>query len=482
MSERADLSGRIFQDELNIGFCLNSLRGHVCYTDFIAFDQQQLRPTPVTLVEKAEQLTIVDPRSNPSALLELSRIHQLIERTAVSIGEGQEEQLQFRYWLATLFHSYMQRYDLFQEGFGCRRAWAHLLRIRYESMVGLYRLREKTRSKLTQGEERELLRAFRDWRDFCTNEEHHFLFKQSQDQDWGSPEDEVRRMIYGKGNESDPPISFFLQSKTGSRLLDYLIADWFLRDRYDLGGAVRLVWQRARAWFYDKGWRKSLRIWFTNREWREALGYVGLNITMMLVTILTLRWIEGSSSWVQVLLWIVYGVVLVLIGWGIKWRLVMDVLLPRVGAASVVGYLPLVMTGDMWKLACNREWWGGRGWGMLLINILAGGLAFVYLRWWEIGNQLRRTPDLKNRVPVLRAVWLMLWSWLAAFFIGLVILDTVGTPLARVIWDDKPAPPGTPGVVGMVHLPVLFLFTPLALLIGVIVQIFWEEKSITHPA
>jgi len=37
------------------------------------------------------------------------------------------------------------------------------------------------------------------------------------------------------------------------------------------------------------------------------------------------------------------------------------------------------------------------------------------------------------------------------------------------------------GLFGEIYLKGLLLLFPFALLIGVIVQVFWEEKSITHP-
>jgi hypothetical protein len=50
--------------------------------------------------------------------------------------------------------------------------------------------------------------------------------------------------------------------------------------------------------------------------------------------------------------------------------------------------------------------------------------------------------------------------------------------------DDKRwlSETGTPVLFSNIHLSALFLFAPFALLIGVVVQIFWEEKPITHPA
>jgi hypothetical protein len=69
-----------------------------------------------------------------------------------------------------------------------------------------------------------------------------------------------------------------------------------------------------------------------------------------------------------------------------------------------------------------------------------------------------------------------------ALVVGLVVLHIVGEPLTQVIWDKPCSIAGIPVWKGTVHLPVLFLFAPFAMLIGIIVQIFWEEKSITHPA
>ncbi|MBW1992279.1 MAG: hypothetical protein JRI59_09225, partial [Deltaproteobacteria bacterium] len=38
-----------------------------------------------------------------------------------------------------------------------------------------------------------------------------------------------------------------------------------------------------------------------------------------------------------------------------------------------------------------------------------------------------------------------------------------------------------PGLVGEIPVEMLLLFAPLALLIGIFVQLIWEEKPVTEP-
>lgn len=471
-------------------FCLENLRGATKFTDFIAFDCEPGQATPITLVAKMEGLHIADPRSYLPDIIALSRIHHTIKQKTDSLHA--DEKLQARFWLASLFHHYLSRYDLFQEGFSCRRAWAHLLKMRYHSLAELYRLRcqagqqsdERKNEPLTKGERHEFLRAFRDWRDFCTNDRNHFLFR--PDQKLGSPEAEVKAAIFGAGTDPSAPLPFFLADREGRKLLDFLVADWFLRDRYDWLTALLLVWHRVQAWC-----RRTAAGILGERAIGPhraltpggAIAFLSLLVVLLSGVIVLWSWLTGIGGWVAVPLSLIYLSSLLCLVLGTSWRAILDLLLPRVWAGVIVGYLPLFLTSELWKMAYDCKWPQCKPWLIGAMNLCACFLAFGYLRL-EVGNKLVRTPGLSRYVSIGRPAWLTVYGWVVSVVSGLMLFGLAGASMARAVGlDEKQCnAAGSVGLFGNVHLSALFLFAPLALLIGVIVQVFWEEKSITHPA
>lgn len=460
-----------------VQICVSKIKSEVPFDKFVSFTTE--------LLDKHQQIFQDDPVSNPSILPVLNRIDKDIEDAVRNLNH--EEKLCCRYWLATIFFSYFSRYDLFREGFGCRRAWAHLLKMRYHSMLELYILKKRNSNEFTARERTEFLRAFRDWRDFCTNDRHHFLFKSERGLE--SPEREVKAIIYSNADVKNSrkrffkganfffwkrPVSFLFEDKNGKEQLELLIADWFLRDRFDWFGAFALVWHRAR---------------------QEAAVVLAI---LFLVESTLLPLVINHSLWrMRALLIFIYICVVLIVCSSFKQRTFIDVLLPRLWAAIMVGYIPLFLTSELWKMAYDKDWhWGyWKTWlgvpYVFFLNGIAVLLSFLYLRWGEVGKRLVRTPNLGQRIPILRALWLAIFGWMVSITSGLVILDIAGLPMARVALVDAEKGPyfttsALPytyaGLFGDIHLPVLFLFAPFALLVGVVLQIFWEEKPITQTA
>jgi hypothetical protein len=157
----------------------------------------------------------------------------------------------------------------------------------------------------------------------------------------------------------------------------------------------------------------------------------------------------------------------------------------------MVGYIPLYLTSELWKMAYDPSWFKWRWVGLLALNVVAFVLSFSYLRWGEVGKRLMRTPNLPKHVPIIRSLWIAIIGLLISIVSGLVIFDVAGLPMARVALVDAEKGPffstsAIPctyaGFFGYIHLPVLFLFAPFALLVGVVLQIFWEEKPVTQTA
>lgn len=435
-----------------IRFNLNNLRGSVQFHTFTKFED--------TIISKTSTMALEDPRLCQSDLNALSKIHECLEYVTSNSKLEPNEQISARYWLASLFHNYFSRYELYREGWGCRKAWAHLLRMRYHAMTNILQQKGGDYGKLLDGERYNFRLALRDWRDFCIDDANHFMFY--KEQGLQPIENEIKQIIYGEQKSAIKPLAFFLEDPNGKRVLDRLIANWFLRDRYDLLNAIKLTWHRVINWF-----RESKK--------KRCLGIILVAIIPIIIVVSSYRGACFSDGTFSAILSPIYILFLVFSITSIFCRIIADIFLPRLLVSILVGYLPLMLTSELWKMSNKLCWWQ-----ITLPDVLALFLSFLYLRW-EIENRLTRTPELRQRVPIIRALIIIGYGLISSFLMGLTILDLVGGPLIRASFDYKGMPGMCNGVLGEIYLKGLLLFFPFALLIGVIVQVFWEEKSITHP-
>jgi hypothetical protein len=237
--------------------------------------------------------------------------------------------------------------------------------------------------------------------------------------------------------------------------------------RFDWLGAAGLAWQRAKSWFNQ-----------STKHWWFGVGLISLAPIVILIVLYV--WLWGYATLLQIGLGTVYVILLATAATGLSWRTVFDLLLPRLWAAIGVGYLPLLLTAELWHIP--YEFRDGKPivwWAIVFFNVVVFILSFAYLRWFEVAKKLARTPELPKWLSFRRAAWILILGVLISYVSGSVVLDLVGGPLGRASYAAIPH--GASGLVGELHRPVLYLFSPLALLIGVVLQVFWEEKPLTHP-
>ena len=329
--------------------------------------------------------------------------------------------------------------------------------MRYHAMAHLLRFKS---GSFTETERYEFQVALRDWYNFCINEENHFMFQEGQD--LKSPEEEIQTLFRGDENPKAPLVAFFLNDKAGRRFLDHQITNWYLRERYDWWGASGLAWERAKNWFAQS------RV----RRW---LGYAFFGFVTGLILGALIACFQGYATWLQIVLLTIYSAIFVGFIVVFFWRTVLDLLLlPRLLAAIGVGYLPLFVTSALWELPYKLQ-------PSYRLGCAAGAvvLSFTYLLWLEVHKKLSKTQELSKWLSRWRAFWILVLGCVISSVIGLVILDVVGGPLGRASYKGIPC--GVTGIFGVIHWPILLFFAPFALLIGVILQIFWEEKPITQP-
>lgn len=154
----------------------------------------------------------------------------------------------------------------------------------------------------------------------------------------------------------------------------------------------------------------------------------------------------------------------------------LQLLIPRLAACIMVGYFPLIVTDEIWlavpQLVLYTSWWPPPF--SFVIGTLALFVSWVYLLI-EVSNKVSNRALAWRRTSV---VFLIGLGW--SLIIGLLVLDLVGLAfknrlesLHSLLW--------VPGLFGQIPVQVLLLYMPLALLLGIFLQIIWEEKPITEP-
>jgi len=167
-----------------------------------------------------------------------------------------------------------------------------------------------------------------------------------------------------------------------------------------------------------------------------------------------------------------------------------QMLIPRIAAGIIVGYLPIFFVDEVWDLA--RSSW------MVLtrISVLMGFLTLLYL-YVEVQRRLGGSA-----VAFARARQIFLLGVLQAFGVGIIMTGLVGRFMVERNWSEGPAGAvastvgeltGTltpfvgqlPRVIGVepfyLFPSAIFMMTFLSFFIGTFLQLMWEDIPITEP-
>jgi len=256
-------------------------------------------------------------------------------------------------------------------------------------------------------------------------------------------------------------------------------AEWFLR-RYDLATAGNLF--KA----VNSLSRQSKK---TKLKWFRRLSFAVKSLAsnrflatrvIMLVAMLVLfifPTVGLDINWMMAILlaclylpipWMMYHIVKHEEPWHFK------LILPRMMGAIVVGYLAIVTAEETWKVGYHMY----ANWKAFLI--VTGGLgllaSFMYL-FVEIGNINTKRRTFHRTM----AVWVI--GLMETTGVGLILCHLVSryfSPESLGLTDVRIDPVKLP-ICGEMYPQVLFLFAPLALFVGIFVQILWEDKPISEP-
>lgn len=165
-------------------------------------------------------------------------------------------------------------------------------------------------------------------------------------------------------------------------------------------------------------------------------------------------------------------------------------LVPRIAAGIIVGYLPIFFVDEVWDLA-QSSWME-----LTSISLLMGFLTLLYL-YVEVQRRLG-----SSAVAFARARQIFLLGVLQAFAVGIIMTGLVGRFMVERNWSDGPAgETSTPvSVLGETLAPfvgelprvigiepfylfpsAIFMMTFLSFFIGTFLQLMWEDIPITEP-
>lgn len=288
----------------------------------------------------------------------------------------------------------------------------------------------------------------------------------------------VRQILYPQNDK----ISVFqsddqIDPKMRNYYLNYL-GLWFLR-RYDRKTASRIIDE-----LYQTDGCHTLcffalwsSIFFVALTICSFTSFFFVSLYSRLDTYLS-EWPFFRDIFVRLL---VCGVYALIIGKAVeifKWSAKMRLILPRLLCATFLGYIVLVIGEEVWKYGVTVSWW-------IRLPLIVGSLvlAFFYLRT-EIGNTIG--ADAEKSKIVLTRTWRIWWRGLLyGLGLGLVLMDVLCAQFLQNMGNEKmlAAVKGNlcRGFFGLIEWRTWLLFSSIAFLIGIFVQIIWEDKPITEP-
>lgn len=248
------------------------------------------------------------------------------------------------------------------------------------------------------------------------------------------------------------------QDAAGQAEVRRLMRQWLL-PRYALDEALRISWLLR--------WKRSCPAW--------------LRGGLVIGALFAVNWIALVLGWIQaawainvsgVVLQISLPLILLLSFLGLDRGTLFNLALPRLFGGIFVGYLPLVLSDDPWRLI-PQDGTNSLGFSTIpLLWIISLALTGGYL--W--GEALKYAED--RRTALWRSCWVLSWGWVVSIFAG-VVFSEMGKPIYRTVPGAfHPTILGIPNTIE-ISIPAVVMFAPMALLIGLIVQMLWEERPVT---
>ena len=342
------------------------------------------------------------------------------------------------------------------------------------------------------------------WLRYCynTNDPHttHFLLRCGLSRD-----EEMRSIVF---NEDHSVRDFFRNSRSPGHIYLDKLSSWFLA-RYDLEAAFLLLdgpqssgdhykLSELGVLCFQRLLLNSPACWFsllstvflvltTSGYFNREIWKSGVDVVQSWMTWSTVINSSKVQTWTllpfQFVSLLFIGLLIVFV-----WRSrrgefrQFRKLLPRLFGGILVGYIPLMSSEDIWKWLLTIK-----PAQAILVWVLAAGLSYLYLLV-EAGKAVS-DGALSHRVKRdlrIRCAQVFLIGWAEAYLIGIVISELLGSTVMTGLFPaSDPLLQGplyvVSGLFGLLIPKVVLLYAPLALSLGILVQLVWEEKTATQP-
>jgi hypothetical protein len=329
------------------------------------------------------------------------------------------------------------------------------------------------------------------WLKHCISQETNYIFhvlKEVDDKD--NPisvnrEEDVRKIIDEGLMKEDAPLSQYILSRNGVKYYKDVLMDWFLK-RYN--------WREALLLYSNKSKSLIPKLGLTVIIILNVLFFLFLTGDVNLTPsfhkgppfLFTEYQVTAGSSGIKDIKDVIDSVktdIHLLIAEGISFILLFlfglfsmfdyktaKLLFPRLFGAIFIGLIPLITLDIAWMSPLRLNW-GQIG----FISLLAFIMAFLYLTvecrkitllltWWE---------------AIKRTLLISLYGLLISIFLSLIACDIIA--IHFIDYKSIFYPEGFVGFFGIIYPKVVVLFAFASFLLGIFIQIFWEEETITQP-
>jgi hypothetical protein len=333
---------------------------------------------------------------------------------------------------------------------------------------------------------REHRAALTRWHHIILEPKNGWLFRDLLDQ---SREAEMWSLLMD--GRSPSRLRRFFCEPPGRDFVDYLIDRWFL-PRYDLRSVEALRRALNELGRADDG--RVVEKSAVRTHLFSSFGLVlGVFFFLACLPFNLPAWVRQTGPLavtVLSLLLLLAGAVMSILK-GPTW---LRFMLPNLFTAVVVGYFPLLLGEEPWKFAMRlsdadlsrRSFWLAGPLTFLGFTLVVGLFTFVYLlsRVHAVGPP--------PRAAWRRALGILLRGLSYSFLVGVVAVDVLSLRLFDLAASTEPPDPElelvgplmlvdqVDGMTGPIYPAVVWVFLWLALFVGVVVQVWWEEQAVTE--
>lgn len=142
--------------------------------------------------------------------------------------------------------------------------------------------------------------------------------------------------------------------------------------------------------------------------------------------------------------------------------------LPRLIAGIMAGYI-LLLSDEMWRFISSSC-------AVSFTNLMQSVLPLVGVYLYIVIE----INSVKGIISIIKKTFLFfIRSYSYSILIGLIVSDIFGDSMMKDKLDDLWIQAAIPGLFGHIYPHVLICLAPLALFVGIILQLLWDDKKLT---